>query len=208
MNRDMLFPACHLQMFMQEKPVTLLREDESVKHGDYLFLVNSLSVELMREYRISSAQNGWFLLKTGEALPMHSYMFSDNDLFYFEGFSGFEDTFRWSTDGESTIYMHLEEGNYVFEVNHIGIPRDILDIRELNYRFFINDNLLAEFDGEHIGSNLTLEIEVPAQYVFDGLNSFTIRYDTWSPTEYGSPDGRLLGIAINGIEVVEVEPYA
>jgi hypothetical protein len=130
-------------------------------------------------------------------------------MFHFEGFSYFEGFFRWSIDGESTIYMHLERGDYIIEVHHVGLPESILAIRALSFSFYLNNNLLAEFDGESINSgNYILSLDVPQEYVHDGINIFEIRYDAWSPTEIDLPDGRLLGIGITKVEVIEVEPDA
>jgi len=133
-------------------------------------------------------------------VPSTSYDFS-KDNFQMSGFSLLESTFRWTVDGDSSVYMSLHQYSYNMTIT-LGpqIPSPILGKDNISVDFYMNGNYIGTKSGDDLTAQ-TISLNIPQKYVIDGANEFEIKYNTWSPTEYGSSDTRQLGISLAKIEL-------
>jgi len=203
-TNEMRVDMLHIQFFHRDARIRLLRANESVEMSDYILFARVISANRAENHKIVDISYDMFVLKPIDTPhdTRYTYMFADPDAFFFYGFSTLEEYFRWSMDGRSVIFMSLDKYDYTIYVRHAGFLEQILEVRELDFSFYVNNHHLATLAGEYLRANNEIRLNVPESFVFDGLNEFVILYDSWSPAEYGAEDVRQLGLAVIGIEAI------
>ena len=204
---DMSVSSLFIQYHLWDIPIAPKRYIYDMPY-DYLLLTSSLTNDLVNYYHISSRIPDVFFLRRGIVEPnppLYSYVFDNDEFFFFTGFSSFEGTSRWSINGRSAIFMHLERSNYIVEINqHFGLPEQLLDEHDLYFEFYFNGNLISVLGNDEIKHSQKIRLYIPDYYVLEGLNKLEIVYDPWSPLEVidGSTDSRWLGLSISEVMVL------
>lgn len=133
-----------------------------------------------------------------------SYEITDSD-FEGRGFGAVEqNSFAWTNNENTRVYCYLNKAGYLVTLSlGTGIPLDPLGWDEYSIEVYVNDNYCTTLSINKHNNGDELCFYIPEELIRGGLEVVTFKSKLWSPTEYGSEDGRQLGFAFSGMNLLE-----
>lgn len=122
--------------------------------------------------------------------------------------SGYYDSneqFRWIHPDKNEITCYLDVSDYIVKISQKDlIPVDKMD-KPFNVSLIVNGKMVEHkvLGMEERGEEL--DFYLPAAYVNHYKNQITLKCTSWSPSQFGSPDSRKLGLGIEKIVFEKVK---
>ncbi len=178
----------HTDVRLVYKNINHISEDSNEKEGKWI----PYPVDF-QEYE--EAVNVYSL-----AMPQYTYEMKDEELTIRSGFEPLEGDFCWMGRENASISVYLDKALYkvyIHQKNRVPVEKLGTDFK---VRVLMNGNPVGEVQIKE-GTDMTLEFEVPAEYVEEGWNSLEFQSSLWSPSKTGTPqDERELGISVQSVE--------
>lgn len=170
----------------------LISEDNNVFDGKYL----PLPVEF--SYRTQTV----YCKKVFKSKYFYDFM-NEYDELKFDGVGNKEDGFCWTNKKNMKLVCSLDKKDYILVIKQGGkIPLDAIGLDSYALKVYLNNVEvgLLEINSENNGNEIYLSIS--NKFINQGSNLLRIESNLWSPSQYGSNDERMLGIAIQSIAFI------
>ena len=132
------------------------------------------------------------------------YCLADKDIML-GGYYSLESNFRWTDPQKNTLRCILHKSDYTVRIEQGSLlPLAGLGREEYEVNLMVNDRFADSYviTEDNIGSDLVFKVS--GEMLEEGINHISLISEPWSPQEFGSPDSRILGIAVGQI-LFEIE---
>ena len=133
--------------------------------------------------------------------PKGEYDFiSEYDDLVFNGVGALEGNFCWTDSDTVRLKCYLDAQPYqlIIELG-ADIPLEALEIDIYELQIYMNDSYVGNVQINQENNGKSLDIYIPEDIMLQGVNNLVIKSGLWSPSEYGSDDGRKLGFPLKSI---------
>ena len=112
----------------------------------------------------------------------------------------------WSSGSKTDIKLSgLDKSAYEFTLLHgYSIPLKELGRDCIPMSVEVNGTHVADIRIDETNNGQDITFAVSSEVMTGGIETVSITTDTWSPLDYGSPDGRTLGFSCSGIKAAKL----